>query len=57
MEPSSDPKITGLVIPVYSVTGADTILLTFEDVLEYVFSKMAETGESVRLANIWTYGG
>lgn len=50
-------QISDLVIPVYVVTDAASSPLVLEDVLEYVFAVLAETGGSVRLANIMTYGG
>ncbi len=57
MSENDGPSITGLVIPVYVVSGADSYPCILEDVLDYVFRQMWDTGEPVRLSNIVTFGG
>lgn len=57
MSTNDEPSIVGLVIPVYVVSEADSCPSTFEDVLDYVFNKMWDTGEVVRFSNVVTFGG
>lgn len=51
------PSIDGAVIPVYVVSGIDSCSYMMNDIMEYIFEQMWDTGESVGLANIVTFGG
>ena len=57
MKQSDLPEVSKLNIPIYVVTGADSVPAIWEDVMTMTFALMRVQEESIHMNGFLTFGG